>query len=297
MSGYRFAERLARLAEHGSAARVFGADTHRYFLCSPLSGEALADFEARAGISLPTGYRRFVGEVASGGVGPGYGLRWLGAALLPAHDDPEQWAAVADSMIFDTAERQAWSDANLSREVPPPLSMPDFLPPSARSPSPMHSERVRFVLGLGREMRDVLRGDALTDLRTAFALQGPLNAEPHISEIDWGALDPDQTESELQRLWELVDFDRAYAGSLPLCSYGHGVIARLVVVGVGVGSVWIVDQENLLAAPFGPDSHDLHGPDPRPPCGADFESWLSDWLTQVEHQLRIDPAGPRAPVA
>jgi len=287
MSALGFAPRLTRLSERSGAARLFGAETHRYFLCPPLSDEAIAEFENRGGVLLPDQYRRFVGGVAGGGVGPGYGLCWLGAALQASNDDPEQWAAAADPLVFDSAERRAWRDANLSDEPPPPVSMPDFLPPGARGPTPLHSERTRFVLGLAREMRSLLQGEALTELQTPFALTAPVDAEPHISEIDWGGLDPEQTEAELRRLEALVGFDRAYQGTLPLCSYGHGITARLVVHGVGPGTVWIVDPENLLAAPFGPDSHDLHGPDPRPERGADFDAWFSDWLRCAERRLGV----------
>jgi hypothetical protein len=65
--------------------RRFGAAEHRYALRPPLHGAAVAAFEARHAVVLPTGYRRFLLEVGSCGAGPHYGLYPLdGGGMQPA---------------------------------------------------------------------------------------------------------------------------------------------------------------------------------------------------------------------
>lgn len=68
------AEKLDRLAARGVAFSVFGASTHKYSLRSPISEQALSDFERRMGCELPAEYRLFVTRVGHGGAGPDYGL-------------------------------------------------------------------------------------------------------------------------------------------------------------------------------------------------------------------------------
>ncbi|WP_221329708.1 HEAT repeat domain-containing protein [Actinoplanes sp. L3-i22] len=55
-------------------------------LGTPLSEERVVAYEARHGIRLPHGYRRFLREIGNGGIGPDYGL--LPLTRWSAHDIP-----------------------------------------------------------------------------------------------------------------------------------------------------------------------------------------------------------------
>ena len=62
------------LAAADPGLRRFGAAQHRYALAAPLPAPALAAVEAELGTALPDEVRAFVGELAAGGAGPGYGI-------------------------------------------------------------------------------------------------------------------------------------------------------------------------------------------------------------------------------
>ncbi len=66
--------RLARLAAHPGAAKVFGAMAHRWRLEPPLTAAELAEVETRLRVRLPGGYRSFLLQAGRGGAGPAYGL-------------------------------------------------------------------------------------------------------------------------------------------------------------------------------------------------------------------------------
>ena len=70
----RIREKLARLASLDRDCRAFGAEAHRYRLDGPLSEATIGSFEARHGVTLPEGHRRFLLEVGDGPAGPDYGL-------------------------------------------------------------------------------------------------------------------------------------------------------------------------------------------------------------------------------
>jgi hypothetical protein len=83
--------RLGRIADKLAAARAmpelrkaFGVDAHRFVLGPPLPADAVADFEARHGVTLPPAYRSFLLELGDGGAGPGCGLRRLADSCAEA---------------------------------------------------------------------------------------------------------------------------------------------------------------------------------------------------------------------
>jgi hypothetical protein len=74
----RIRDKLSALCAR--APETFGANGHGWQLAPPLDETALSVVEARLGAAIPPALRAFLGEVASGGAGPYYGI-------LP----PERW--------------------------------------------------------------------------------------------------------------------------------------------------------------------------------------------------------------
>jgi hypothetical protein len=72
----RIASNLASLRI--SKSSVFGADSHGFHLCPPLSDREVTEFELRHRITLPADYRQFICHVGNGGAGPFYGVFPLG---------------------------------------------------------------------------------------------------------------------------------------------------------------------------------------------------------------------------
>ncbi|WP_240489773.1 SMI1/KNR4 family protein [Actinomadura atramentaria] len=78
------AARVAALAEHPGAVKVFGAGAHGFVLEPPLSGAELAELEAQLGVGLPEDYRGFLLRAGRGGAGPSYGI-------FPLRRGPDGW--------------------------------------------------------------------------------------------------------------------------------------------------------------------------------------------------------------
>lgn len=62
----------------GSAAKIFGANAHKFELNPVLSERQVAEAETQWGIRLPKDYRAFLLQAGAGGAGPHYGLFPLG---------------------------------------------------------------------------------------------------------------------------------------------------------------------------------------------------------------------------
>lgn len=69
---------LRRLREAADPRKAFGADAHGFQAHSPLSEQAVGEFETRHRVRLPADYRGFLIHVGNGGAGPAYGLFKLG---------------------------------------------------------------------------------------------------------------------------------------------------------------------------------------------------------------------------
>lgn len=80
------AEKLGELANAPDRFTSFGAERHGYRLNPPLPESSVAAFEAKHGILLPEGYRRFIVELGDGGAGPSYGLLTLDDAYGEVSD-------------------------------------------------------------------------------------------------------------------------------------------------------------------------------------------------------------------
>jgi hypothetical protein len=73
------ADKLAELRAGDRGFAVFGSWGHEYRLEPPVAEADLVSFEAEHEIQLPADYRAFLGAVANGGAGPGFGLGALAA--------------------------------------------------------------------------------------------------------------------------------------------------------------------------------------------------------------------------
>lgn len=70
--------------------KVFRVESHQFKLNSPLHPLEIADFEARYGIVLPSGYVEFLTQIGNGGAGPGYGMYPLHQWYEHAPANPSQ---------------------------------------------------------------------------------------------------------------------------------------------------------------------------------------------------------------
>jgi hypothetical protein len=82
-------ERLARLAIHPDAGKVFGSRGHGWHLEPPLSAAELGELEDQLRVELPEEYRSFLLEAGRGGAGPAYGL-------FPVHRKDGRWGWEGD---------------------------------------------------------------------------------------------------------------------------------------------------------------------------------------------------------
>jgi hypothetical protein len=73
---FRIADALDSLRSSG--LNVFGAELHGFHLNPVLTEAAVAGFERRHGVRLPSDYRSFLTSVGDGGAGPFYGVFPLG---------------------------------------------------------------------------------------------------------------------------------------------------------------------------------------------------------------------------
>ncbi len=71
-------EGLERLRTAKRLPKVFGAESHRFRLHSPLAESRVRKFEAKYRIRLPEDYRDFLIALGDGGAGPHYGVFKLG---------------------------------------------------------------------------------------------------------------------------------------------------------------------------------------------------------------------------
>lgn len=84
----RIRDKLRKIPGTDPHFREFGSESHRYRLNRPASESSISIFERRLGITLPEGYRLFVGKVAEGGAGPHYGLYRLKETLSQIDNRP-----------------------------------------------------------------------------------------------------------------------------------------------------------------------------------------------------------------
>ncbi|MCB9437932.1 MAG: leucine-rich repeat domain-containing protein [Anaerolineales bacterium] len=81
-------EKLKRLIATDTEFKIFGSNEpwngHHYELNPTLSEDDIRNFEEAAEVKLPADYRLYLSQIADGGAGPYYGLRFLQAAVEEA---------------------------------------------------------------------------------------------------------------------------------------------------------------------------------------------------------------------
>ncbi|MCO1656814.1 SMI1/KNR4 family protein [Pseudonocardia humida] len=106
--------RLAAARAGDPGLRRFGAAEHHYALRPPLDGAAVAAFEARHAVVLPTEYRRFLLEVGSCGAGPHYGLYPLDGSGMEPVDLAER--ELPGHLATSFPHTEAWNPAGTMSE-------------------------------------------------------------------------------------------------------------------------------------------------------------------------------------
>lgn len=261
--------RLDALAARDPDARRFGASAHRYARFTPASEAELTTFEASAGIRLPEDYRAFVSTVASGGVGPGYGLQWLPARLsdLAKLDDP---TLTRDAALTPAA--QIALEAQLAPRFDWLATLPDFLRDE------LHP-RLAAPDYAGRRMAAILQ--ALTSSARRLARDLSRLALPFAPAAS-AAEAPRGSAAEAGESVEQDELDAGLVGALQLCEYGCGIFAQLVVTGPWRGSVWVGERPPLTVASF-PGPIGVHGREPHESgTRTTFIAWFEDWLGHAE---------------
>jgi hypothetical protein len=275
---------------------LFGAESHKHGLLPRLDEAEVDAVEAAIGVSLPAAYRRYVTEVSSGGMGPGYGLPWLPALLYPPERERFPYEAAADR-IFPDDEARAWARREFA-----PLTEVEIQARLARLP-PEDAQRAIAAASFVRtyegrrdhyldHCRDLFQTAPRGRAHLPFRFTARHTAAPDIDAIDWSSLDNEAWAREWSRLKRHHGFDDAEDGTLRLSDYGCGVIALLVLTGPQRGVVWAYDTENLVLEPFFPGWAEWHDyPAPEPPW--DFDAWIRHWMSGAERQLDagLRPAG------
>ncbi|MDJ0836836.1 MAG: hypothetical protein QNK37_09985 [Acidobacteriota bacterium] len=292
MESQSITSRLKRLGEADPDRRLFGSDMHYYYACPPLCETVTSVFESKAGIILPTGYREYMLHVSGGGAGPGYGLFFLRAALIDDTDDKLRLEQTMHCMFPDELSQQ-WKEANLPSEPEPPSELPDFIPEEFRrqwAKPAKEGKDASFVRFYSEPMWEL--AGALDLLQKPFPFSEPYTSHEEADKIDWDHLEPEEAEQKTNELWESFQFDRYRHGTVPLCSYGHDMIAVLVVTGPQRNQVWLMDKQRQVLQPFGGDLGRFHrGAETAPEAPLTFEQWYIHWLSAAEKYPGPEPEG------
>lgn len=124
-------EKLQRLVATDTEFKIFGSkepwNGHEYEFNPTLDEDDLQNFEEAAQVKLPPDYRLYLSQIADGGAGPYYGLRFLQAAV--------------EDMIkhYDT----------VGSDEPPELPLRDYF-----KPFPITTEQVKHYMRVVTEMED-----------------------------------------------------------------------------------------------------------------------------------------------
>ena len=106
----RIRDKLQEAKKADKDLKVFGADTHTYFMNGPSSESEISEFEERYQIHLPECYKAFIAQIGNGGTGymnsaagPYYGIYSLGTNI--------------DDLICDNAEMYLKDDCVIDPEM------------------------------------------------------------------------------------------------------------------------------------------------------------------------------------
>ena len=92
--------KLNLLQELDAGFSVFGADSHRYKMNSPLTEAEITSFETKNNLRLPEEYREYLTQIANGGAGPFYGLMALEENGRGKTSPAEPFPLTGDQPVF-----------------------------------------------------------------------------------------------------------------------------------------------------------------------------------------------------
>lgn len=113
--------------------KVFGADSHKYFVGETVNNEEILKFEKDYTIELPEGYKAFLLYIGNGGIsfadsaaGPGYGIYPLGKNTNELIYENTELYLKEDAKIHPKMTDEFWSDLNKNIEDNDDISTEEF---------------------------------------------------------------------------------------------------------------------------------------------------------------------------
>ncbi len=107
----RIVWKLKMAAQRDEALKEFGAARHGYRMNETLGAEAIASFEAEAGVTLPEEFSEFLQVVGNGGAGPYYGI-------APLRPRPYADTLRSACMLSPDMTQQQWNERTAFLEDP-----------------------------------------------------------------------------------------------------------------------------------------------------------------------------------
>lgn len=113
--------------------KVFGADSHKYFLGERANNDEILKFEKEYDLELPEEYKTFLLHIGNGGIlyadsaaGPGYGIYPLGKNVNELVYENTELYLKQDCKIHPKMTDEFWSDLNKNIEENDDISTEDF---------------------------------------------------------------------------------------------------------------------------------------------------------------------------
>jgi hypothetical protein len=111
----RIKKKLVAAKKADRKRKVFGADSHQYFINKPLEPNVISSFEATYQVTLPESFKAFLLHIGNGGksyadsaAGPFYGIYPLGTRTGELTDDPEKYLR-EPVKIYPDITLEAWN--------------------------------------------------------------------------------------------------------------------------------------------------------------------------------------------
>jgi hypothetical protein len=113
--------------------KVFGADSHKYFVGETVNNEEILKFEKDYTIELPEDYKAFLLHIGNGGIsyansaaGPGYGIYPLGKNTNELIYENTELYLKEEARIYPKMTNEFWSDLNKNIEDNDDISTEEF---------------------------------------------------------------------------------------------------------------------------------------------------------------------------
>ncbi|MBF4484259.1 SMI1/KNR4 family protein [Flavobacterium sp. CSZ] len=113
--------------------KVFGADSHKYFLGETANSDQILKFEKDYNLELPEDYKAFLLHIGNGGIsyadsaaGPGYGIYPLGKNVDEFISENAKQYLKEDCKLYPEMTDDFWADLNKNIEEDDDISTEDF---------------------------------------------------------------------------------------------------------------------------------------------------------------------------